>query len=471
MEGAITKIAVLAPFAAGIGRKPGLFARVAEELAPALEIFGRDCVLEVERTLVAEGRVAVPLVPPDGLSAAAWFPQIYPGLQCNAEAEKVQTTAVQAGSRPASGSQIDALLDMVALPEESLHPAGESLQAHQSSETALLNHILRHPDFQARCAAWQGLSWINALADDTIQWLLVDIDPAAYPDEVRQIETLLLDEEPELLLVDLPLTNTPRDQETLAVLAGIGDQLLAPVLSWLDSPFWGLTSWQRLHRLPYLPNLLDQPQYGKWRSLCHRDEAHQLCTAVGRFALLEEQEPSSLPPHTQEPLWLAPIWILAALILRQQRETGLPYPLAGTRLSPPAGTSFTLEATFSDDRCFQFLQAHQAPLIGTGKEITFAGLPLTDGSSLDLQLLIRSLLGWLFSLDPTQYDADTLQVTLFSLWKGAGIQPPAAIDFALDQGHLFLSIQPPAGMALTGGEITLQLPWGRAKLSETSNGA
>ena len=60
----ITKIAVLAPFAAGMGRQPGRFAHVCQDLAPALEVFGRDCVLEVPPTLVPEGRVKCSPCPP-----------------------------------------------------------------------------------------------------------------------------------------------------------------------------------------------------------------------------------------------------------------------------------------------------------------------------------------------------------------------------------------------------------------------
>ena len=298
----------------------------------------------------------------------------------------------------------------------------------------------------------------------------VDFAPADCPEALQELAELLLAEEPELLVADLPLTNTPRDQQALAALAEIGDQLLAPVLSWLASPFWGIRNWQEIDRLAYLPTLLNQPQYGKWRALCHRDEARLLWTGVGRVALVQESE-QALPPHTTEPLWLSPAWALTALILNQQKATGLPYPLAGGRIAPPTATTFVLEARFDEDRCLQFFDAHQAPLIGNTSSITFAGLPLSDGSSLDLQLLLRSLLGWLFSLDPGHYGAEELQARLRSLWKAAGIEAPAAIDFTVEQGNLFLSIRPLAALSAAGGEITLQLPWNDTQSSERAKGA
>ena len=463
----ITKIAALAPFAAGMGRQPGRFARVSHDLIPALEVFGRSCVIEAPRTLVAKGRVSVPLVPPDGLTAATWFPPLWQSCQEHADGERMApSTPAPSASIPAAASPLDDLLDMVALPEQSSSPTSASRVADQSPETALLNHILQHPDYQARGAAWQGLSWVHALAGGAVQWLLVDIDATNFPDESQQLEELLLAEEPELLIADLALTNTPRDQKTLATLAEIGDQLLAPVLCWLASPFWGIRTWEEIDRLAYLPTLLDLPQYGKWRALCHRGEARLLWTGVGRVALVQEPE-QALPPHTAAHLWLSPVWALTALIINQQKATGLPYPLAGARIAPPTATTFALQARFDEDRCLQFLDAHQAPLIGSTNAITFAGLPLADGSSLDLQLLLRSLLGWLFSLDPGQYGAEELQANLVSLWQTAGIQPPAAIEFTVEQGNLFLSIRRIAGLSSAGGEITLQLPWNDIQSSES----
>jgi hypothetical protein len=84
---------------------------------------------------------------------------------------------------------------------------------------------------------------------------------------------------------------------------------------------------------------------------------------------------------------------------------------------------------------------------------------MVDGSSFDLQLFLRSLLSWLFSLNPAVHKAIDLQVHLNDSWQQAGIPPPAEIDFTLDHGELFLFIRPLLGQGAGGGEITLQLPW------------
>jgi hypothetical protein len=457
MAGKISKIAVLAPFAAGIGRKPGRFAKVTQDLAPALEVFGQDCVLEVPRTLVADGRVAVPLVAPNGLNPEAWFPQLCRRHHCKEDTEDVQTSAAAPDQPTPPASPLEALLNLVDLPAHPSLPGNVQQRAKLSPESALLDHILQHPHYRSRCSAWQGLSWVHTLAEG-IQWLLIDLDPTSCPEELLAVNNLLFEEEPELLLVDLPLSNTPRDQETLALLAGLGDQLLAPVLSWLDSPFWGLDDWKELDRLAYLPTLVEQPQYGKWRSLGNREEARLLCIAVGRMAL-DRGETLDQFPHASAPLWLAPVWPLAAQILTRQTVTGLPYPLSGSPVIPPQATRFVLEARFTEDRCLQLLQTHQAPLVGNAARITFAGLPMVDGSSFDLQLFLRSLLSWLFSLNPAVHKAIDLQVHLNDSWQQAGIPPPAEIDFTLDHGELFLFIRPLLGQGAGGGEITLQLPW------------
>lgn len=468
MEGKLSKIAILAPFAAGIGRKPGRIARIRDDLTPALAEFGRECVLEVPRFLLAEGRIAVPLPLPGELTLAAWIAQ-EPGLR-RQEAAQVVEGQGPLSKQPTTSSPLDALLDMVALP--AAPPADTAAGA--APETAILTHILAHPDYQSRAAAWQGLGWLLALAQDSIDWLLVDVDPAACPDELAGIEEVLLTEEPELLIVDLPLTNTPRDQETLAVLARMGDRLLAPVLAWLDSPFWGLDHWQGFDRLAYLPTHLDRPQYGKWRALGKRQEARLLCATTGRFALAAEQLPGPDRISEQIPsVWLAPVWALAAFIVHQQQESGFPYPLAPPMVPLSGSAPLRLEVPFSDDRCQQLLSCHISPLTGSRQDrcLSFPGLVLADGTSLETQLCFRSLLSWLLGHPQSNCTATDLRADLLAHWRQAGIRPPLEIDFSMEEGELVVRLRPLPARSSGDAEITLRIPWDAPANPGTHTGA
>lgn len=468
MQGQIATIAVLAPFAAGIGRRPGRTAVVHEDFEEALARFGRECVLEVPRSLLAEGRIAIPLEPPDGLSPAAWLPRI---VCLRQETTPDRTTAPDhnalsvepsVGTTDSANGSLEALLDMVALPKESTPTATAGAPAAQDRHAPLLQYILAHPDYRARCAAWRGLSWLHALGRGTVRLLLADIDPNGCPDELEQLEAFLLAEEPELIIADLPLTNTPRDQATLALLARTGDQLLAPTLAWLDSPFFGLTDRQPFDRLPYLTTLLHQPQYGKWQALGRRDGARLLSTTVGRFAWTEALPPSH--PQTvaaAEPLWLAPVWALAALIVRRQQESGLPYPVAGLSVAAPEPATLILETLFSEARSHQLSEARIAPLIADDRSRTlcFPNLPVADGTGLDLQLLLRSLLSWLLRLQPSAPSVAALHADLMGQWQSAGMRPPAEVDFALEDTMLLVFLRPDRTIFPGGDDITLQLPW------------
>lgn len=438
MAGEMRKIAVLAPFAAGIGRRPGRVARVLDSLAPAVAAFGRDCVIEVPRHLAAEGRFSLPLLPDDQPERSLWFPSLP-----RPEPPPDAPVPSDAG-----------LLERVLAETARQDPAGAASPG-QSPQTALQGYLLDHPDVRARSSAWQGLSWLLTLDRGGVEWLLADIDPASCPRELHHLEEWLIAEEPELLIVDLPLGNTVPDQETLALIARIADQLLAPALTWLDTGFFGLADWQGLGRLSSLPSWLGQPQYGKWHALTRKNEARLLCAAVGRFAITKESQTDA------PPLWLAPVWALAALIVDGQQASGLPYPLGKAAITLPDGTWLRMETAFSDNRAAQFLDCHLAPLLGDsqGRRLAFPGLPLTAGGSLEIQLQIRSLLNWLLPLQARAPEAEELKAALTARWQAAAIHPPAEVDFSQDKDQLILSLHPRPGMWPGTGTITLALFW------------
>lgn len=510
MRGAFRNIAVLAPFAAGIGRRPGQAVSVREDLAAGADAFGTHCVLEVPRDLIACGRIAIPLRPPAGLTPEAWLPLTPPLADLAAARSYLQTPEAEEGisggsiagqlrqrwpqlagswqdaaasateGATAAHTQLDDLLDLVALPPESngLRPGPVTAGWRREIDgrlRALLQVILGHPDYSARSAAWSGLSWLHALGGGGPRFHLVDVDRHCLPELLAPLAEELVRIEPDLLLVDLPFDHTPRDLDTLAALAGLGDRLLAPVLVWLGPAFFSLASWRELPRLPYLKTHLEQPQYAKWRSLRAKPEARWLSASVGRFAAAE-QDPLcaslGIVPPVAEPAWISPVWVIAALALQQQERSGLPCPITGHAIVPSGNNALVLEAVFSDDRCDQLHRAGFAPLLAmSANQVGFAALPVADRASLDHQLFVRRLLTWLFAEQQRQPpgSAAELRAVLFAQLSRSGIPLPRECTLTTDNGMLSLTIQLFDESAAGGERISLQLPWEALPLPDGTN--
>jgi len=510
MRGNFRKIAVWAPFAAGIGRRPGQAVSVREDLARAASAFGDHCVLEVPRDLIADGRIAVPLRPPAGLTPEVWLP-LTPHLAELVESRSYLHSAevrsetsmariaeqlrqrwpqltgswqqVAAGENHAVGpahTPLDDLLNLVALPPErdGVHPgpaaAGWRLEI-DGRLRALLQVILAHPDYRERTTAWHGLSWLHALGRGSMRFHLVDVDCHHLPELFAPLAEELIREEPDLLLVDLPFDHTPRDLDTLAALAELGDRLLTPVLVWLGPAFFSLSTWRDLPRLPYLTTLMERPQYAKWRSLRAKPEARWLSASVGRFAAAGQDSLctslGNAPPVT-EPAWIRPVWAIAALVLQQQEESGLPCPITGQAIVPPGSGALELEAVFSEERGDQLYRAGFAPLLAmSANQVGFTVLPLADGTSLDHQLLVRRLLNWLFAEQQQQplLSAPQLRTIVLAQLQHSGIAPPDEFSLVTENGLLTLTIQLSGKVFPRSEQVVLQLPWETPPLPDGSN--
>lgn len=511
MRGAFRNIAVWAPFAAGIGRRPGHSVIVQEDLAIAASAFGDHCVLEIPRDLVADGRIAVPLRPPAGLTPEAWLP-LTPHLAELAAARSYlqtaeagqenppasiaeqlqqqwphltgswQNMAVSGNTTASARSPVDDLLDLVALPPERdgsrSRPMGGITDWRIEIDTrlrVLLRYILGHPDYRERSAAWHGLSWLHALGRGSLRFHLVDVDRHSLPELFAELAEELTQEEPDLLLVDLPFDHTPRDLDTLAALAGLGDRLLTPVLVWFGPAFFSLRTWADLPRLPYLKTLMERPQYAKWRSLCAKPEARWLSASVGRFTITGQDSFSTLlgiaSPET-DPVWISPVWAIGALVLRQQEESGLPCPVTGQAVTPPGKGATAIEAVFSEERSDQLSRAGFAPLLVTAaNQVGFAALPLADGTNLDHQLFVRRLLNWLFAEQQQrpQLPAPQLRSIFLEQLRQSGMVLPDEFSLTIENGMLSFIIQLSGRISPTGEQITLQLPWEKPPQAADAN--
>lgn len=494
------KIVLIAPFAAGLGRQARPLVHVADgDLAAAARKLGENCVIDVSQELLADGRIAVPLLPPDGLIPDAWLARTAPLAQLQqikdflqrAEAEQLGAAevALQLKARwpqkkgswqhfSATTRSTDAddplggLLDLVTLPAQVDSEAQASRSGAvvwrdevESELRALMEQIVNHPAYRQRLSAWRGASLLTRTGSRPLELLLVDSDIGTLSDTLARINAEVETFAPDLLLVDLPLGCTPRDQSLMGELAEFAEGLLSPLLVGIDASFLGLSSWAELGKLPYLKNHLEQASYAKWRSLHKKSAAHWLSLLVGGFGSGQHEIVCEALPHPLKqlkPLWQNPVWLAAALAVQRYQTSGFPCPVSGEYLACTDVEVSQLEQAFSVDRHAQLVQVGIAPLLEIRRgQLGLAAVPTLGGGTLDQQLFLRHLLSWLFAKQDIipHDDADTLRQELCEKLTQGGISLPSDLDLYEEEDLLVVHLTPPPELVAAGELIELQLPW------------
>jgi len=494
------KMVLIAPFCAGLGPRGRAPLRASEgQLGAAARALGENCVLEISQQLLADGRIAVPLLPPDGFEPDVWLSRTAPLAELlqiseyllRAENEQTDADEVAAqltqrwpqkkGSWVAYSSKVDAatttdplavLFDLVELPkqlEDETHArrGGALIWRNEVEDelSSIMQHIVNQPAYGQRVKAWQGAGLLVQAGHQAPELLLVDSSIEDLSETLKRIESELETFGPDLLLVDLPLGCTPRDQALLAQLAALAEGLLAPLLVGVEANFLGLSSWAELGQLPYLKNHFEQAIYAKWRALQKKSSAQWLSVLVGGFGSGEDKinsEALSQPLKLNHPQWQNPVWLAAMLVVQRYQTGAFLCPISGENLGPGSAKTLQIELAFSVDRYAQLVQVGIAPILEVWRgQPGLAAVPTLGGGTLDQQLFLRQLLAWLFIKQDTRPrdDAATLDEELRRSLIQAGVTLPADLDLHEEDGLLILRLTPPPELVAAGELIDLQLPW------------
>lgn len=261
---------------------------------------------------------------------------------------------------------------------------------------ALLHAIRLTPAFRRMEGAWRGARLLlNQLSPESAGTARLTLLPLPSGDVLPAFDTaeeLLAAQPPDLIVLDLPLANTPRAMAVLERAMDLAESLLAPLALPVGPGFLGLNGWEGLSEARFIPALLENPEYARWRTLCARPGAGWIAPCILPEGSGAEERGAA--------------WLFGALCARSMAVHGRPY-----RFDDPGSVRLKDAQEFSSRyapgalrpdvaRLDEFARAGMLPLLG-GQDWSRAqamGANAMDGGPLRLRLLLSMLTGLLIRL-------------------------------------------------------------------------
>ncbi|AGF79226.1 hypothetical protein UWK_02690 [Desulfocapsa sulfexigens DSM 10523] len=236
-------------------------------------------------------------------------------------------------------SSLESILSMVALPEEDSSVKGATAGGtgfYGALARKILDSIYTDPIFRSLESCWQGLRYLGRhLAEAGGRLSILPISHNNIEKVLdEQREEIILDP-PSVILVDQPLSSSERSVQMMTQLASFGQEMLVPVLTWLDASFFQIENWKNLDSLSFLPHHLEKASFARYKGLQNSDLSRWIglsCNRFGtRFPYGPENRSRLLPFREKEMLWLSSVWGVAALMASRVRQTGWPTGMASSR--------------------------------------------------------------------------------------------------------------------------------------------
>lgn len=393
--------------------------------------------------------------------------------------------AEAAGSR--TSSKVDDILSLVAMPSETSRP--DSKQAKNIKQQLddilgdLLVCIFSNQEFRTCESAWRGLE--SLLKQGRIKegqgavLKIVNTSPQALESTLQSLSVKLAENLPNLVLIDLPMDNSPRGVEQMESVLDFADTLLTPTVCYITSDFFYLKNWTELGKITYIKHHLEDALYAKWRKLSEHPGAAWTAVSANRFLTRfpygMQHKPKGVYFEEPGPLWISPVWAFGALTAQSAVSAGWPSRFTDYRkftlseltvFNPEGGEPCATETSLSEDRLLEFIDAGITPLLGPiRKDSAFIPKESTlSGGSLRFQLFFSRLLGFLFwakdNLDAAVREGDialNVQSAIAMFWEKTGRGAPADLAVKVvpsdgDDVILSISLTPPAEV-LPGGRL------------------
>jgi len=350
---------------------------------------------------------------------------------------------------------IDDILKLVSLPETEEAPIGThgiTAKIDAYIQQALV-HIYSHESLKTLEAVWRGVKLLVDQGGINGE-IRLEIVPVDFDTLDETLENLLADPEtglPSLLLVDLPMNNTPRCLEAFKKIAQFSDTLLTPAICWITHNFLQIESWEDLGKLSYLPHHMEGAAYAKWHHLKTIPQANWIavtCNPVlARYPYGPDNMPRSVRFEEQKLLWTSPAWAIACLMGQSHDKTGWPtrftqwqeirlegLPLVTSVRGKPCPT----KARIGAERLQQIITAGFMPLIAGDKDSAFtpADISIAD-SSFAYQILVSRVSHFLLlcqenfkaSLAPENL-RETLKRAFSLFWQNSGHPVPRDLEIS-----------------------------------------
>jgi len=393
---------------------------------------------------------------------------------------------------PPHSSSVDDILKMVSLPEESMVFSGEA-ESFISQIDSFIREVLKHlfvcEDLRCLESVWQGLRFLikeGGVNGD----LKLKIFPVSFETLETALDHLVIDlieDLPSLVILDLPLDNTPRSLEFFEKIALFSETLLVPTLTWITSKFFHIDTWEKIETLSFLPHHMEDMAFAKWRQLRKNPSSKWLVTTCNRFLNRYPYGPDNKPGpiyfEESQPLWLSPVWGTASLIGKSLLKTGWPtrftdwqnIRIEGLALNRIEGDRYIpTEANFPEERIPQFIDVGMIPFISPmNKDMAFIPFETNvAGGSLKHQLFLSRITQFLFwckdhlekNLEPPEIEKQ-LHMAFSLFWERTGHLTPHHLDISVRKPKpenppiVSIAMEPSHQILPSGERIVLELNW------------
>lgn len=313
------------------------------------------------------------------------------------------------------------ILEMVAVPEGAADSGPEDRSFRTEADTILggvLNRIFTDAGFRSMEAAWRGVALLfRSHVNGPLSLSLIPVQRDTVVEAIERTARHLDAEPPDLLLCGMAFDATPPGMQILEAASTLAERLLTPTLCWCGPDFFHAGGWDGLTSLPYLPHHLDGFSYARWKTLRTRQAACWTLAACNGLVIRQPHRCGAGSGFFQEQaaLLAAPVWGVAALMLKAVDQTGLLCRTAEQNLRSSDGDDTgrsTTEAAIPDDRLQQLLACGIIPLVSLrNNRFTIPDLLSIDGSgpapSMALSWLIHTLIRMRAEHGPAE-DRETL---------------------------------------------------------------
>lgn len=382
------------------------------------------------------------------------------------------------GTDPA-GEQEEKVDDILSMVDTS---AGDTIsgpaEGRETGRDEFLGKIFADPDFRKAESAWRGLRLLlqhgKIRNSENIDIRICPVSHEVLEQVLNDIASLPGELLPNLVLIDLPFSNTTPMTELLERTAAFADSMMVPVCIWLPCDFFSIDRFDQFSKIPYLKHHLDKDAYIKWNKVKAHPGADWIIAACNGFL--------SRPLHEFENdfLFSAPVWGLGALCAGSVTATG--WPMHFTRYTElrledlPVGQTghsqvCSVQALFSEDRVLQFIESGITPLVGAKNRDTafmprqtfLSGESIRFGMFFNLVIttLIRAKEEGTFGDNPDE----AIEPALAALFTGTGQEPPGDISVTL-KGNLadgtpvyLISFIPPENLFSKTEKIEFSFSW------------
>jgi type VI secretion system protein ImpC len=210
--------------------------------------------------------------------------------------------------------------------------------------SAQVNEILHHDEFRRLESSWRGLKFLIDRTDfrENIQIEVISVPKQnlleVFHERVYQPEYNDEMEFPlSVVIADYGFDNSIPDIELLLKLSNDLDEIQIPLISSVNSEFFGISVANDINTLPYLKEVFGGSEYVKWRGFRETPSARWIALAFNRFLLrLPYGKENRIKRYEFNEagmsfLWGSPVWMLGSLMTASFAKIGWATEITGTK--------------------------------------------------------------------------------------------------------------------------------------------